>query len=121
MARHADIAVRAADRVDGKTLDFSVESLTWIDTSLGEFPPSNQVAETVFSFGAYVGEVMVRNNPGARWVESPAAGPMAAGWPLVELPGSVLVNPIAKAFKRVDLGEGENIPYFYSVFSEPTG
>jgi hypothetical protein len=29
-----------------------------------------------------------------------------------------LVNPIGKAFKRVEYGLGENIPYFYDVFAK---
>jgi len=128
MARHADEAVQSADRVDHKTLDFSVGSLTWIDETLGAFhndgTHSDQIAETLFTFGAYVGEVMVRNNPGGRWVDPPAdVAPLAGGWPLVQLQNGQLVNPIGKAFKRVDLGDTENIPYFYSVFTNgaPSG
>jgi hypothetical protein len=128
MARHADEAVQGAFRVDHKTLDFTVGSLTWIDETLGAFhndgTHSDQIAETLFSFGAYVGEVMVRNNPGGRWVDPPDdVAPLAGGWPLVQLQNGQLVNPIGKAFKRVDLGDGENVPYFYSVFtkSPPSG
>jgi len=128
MAQHADEAVLAAHRVDDRTLDFTVESLTWIEETLGAFhndgTSSDQIAETLFSFGAYVGEVMVRNNPGGRWVDPPAdVAPLAGGWPLVQLQNGQLVNPIGKAFKRVDLGDTESIPYFYSVFtkSAPSG
>lgn len=124
MTRHADIAVGSAQRVDHKTLDFSVESLAWIDETLGAFhrdgTRSDQIAETLFSFGAYVGEVVVRNNPDARWIDSPAdVAALAGGWPLVQLQNGQLVNTIGKAFKRVDLGETENIQYFYSVFTRP--
>lgn len=126
MARHADEAVTAAQLVDHKILDFSAESLTWIDQTLGAFhddgTQSGQIGETLFSLGAYLGEVMVRNNAGARWVDPPAdVVALLGGWPMVSLPNGQLVNPIGKAFKRVDLGDTENIPYFYSIFTRPTG
>jgi len=34
---------------------------------------------------------------------------------VVKIPSGTLANPIGKAFKRVDLGETENLPYFYHV------
>ena len=33
------------------------------------------------------------------------------------LPGDVICNPIGKAFKLLELGEGENLAYFYDFFS----
>ena len=36
---------------------------------------------------------------------------------VIELPSGTFANPIGKAFKRVDLGETENLPYFYQVFT----
>ena len=78
-----------------------------------------QVAETLFGFGCYVGEVFVRH-AGGRWRKA-SETPMAqvAGFSLViELAKGCLCNPIAKVFKRLKNGEEDNIPYFYQVFSK---
>jgi hypothetical protein len=117
MADHAGVAVRAAADIDGVDLDYTVESLAVVDGILGGFHDDNlrssQVAETLFSFGAYVGEVAVRC-AGGTWVSQPEDHPLG-GWPVVELPSGRLVNPVGKVFKRVDLGESEYLPYFYQV------
>jgi hypothetical protein len=117
MSDHASVAVQAAADIDGLDLDYGVTSLGAVDRILGGFHDSNldssQVAETLFAFGAYVGEVMVRAAAG-RWVEMPAGHPLS-GWPVIELPSGVLGNPIGKVFKRVDLGDSENLPFFYQV------
>lgn len=117
MSDHATVAVQAAADIERLNLDYGVASLDVVDRILGGFHDNNldssRVAETLFAFGAYVGEVMVRTAEG-RWVEMPPAHPLS-GWPVIELPSGVLANPIGKAFKRVDLGDGENLPYFYQV------
>jgi hypothetical protein len=120
MADHATLAVNAAARVDGITLDYGVLSLVEVDRVLGQFhnegPAVDKIAETIFSFGAYVGEVMVRSAGGV-WVTVTDDHPLAGGWPLVQLPDSGLSNPLGKAFKRVENGAGDSIPYFYDVFA----
>ncbi len=122
MRQHAEFIVASAARIDHKTLDFSVESLGWVDAALFEFykdgVPVNQVAETLFRFGAYIGEVFIHNNPGARWVSAPESGPFAGAWPLVSMGPEELVNPIGKAFRRVEYGVGEDLLYFYDVFTK---
>jgi hypothetical protein len=113
--------VATVAKIDNKSLDFSVESLIWIDTALGGFHEegvqTTDLAETLFGFGAYIGEVFIKNNPGAEWVDPPATGPFAGAWPLISMGPDQLVNPIGKAFKRVEFGLGEDIPYFYDVFT----
>jgi len=113
--------VALAAQIDHKTLDFSVESLRWVDATLFGFHEdgvkASDVAETLFRFGAYVGEVFIKNNPGAEWVNAPETGPFAGAWPLVSLGPDELVNPIGKAFKRVEIGVGEGLMYFYDVFA----
>jgi Family of unknown function (DUF6278) len=117
MHEHAAVAARSAADIDRVVLDYGVASLEEVDRILGGFHDegigSEQVAETLFAFGAYMGEVMVRRAGGV-WVIQPAGHPLS-GWPVIELPSGSLVNPIGKAFKRVDLGETENLPYFYQV------
>jgi hypothetical protein len=122
MRKHAERLVASVAQIDNKTLDFSVDSLRWIDATLARFNEegvqSRDMAEALFGFGAYIGEVFVQNNPGAQWVNAPAGGPFAGAWPLISMGPHELVNPIGKAFKRVELGAGEDIPYFYHVFTK---
>jgi hypothetical protein len=121
MADHGNQAVQAARRVDDVTLDYSVSSLTAVDRILGGFHDEHlserQIGETIFAFGAYVGEVIVRAVD-ATWVTVPDDHPLGRGWPMVELAGGALVNPIGKAFKRVGNGASDSIPYFYSALVE---
>ena len=67
MRLHADAMVATVARIDNKTLDFSVESLSWVDATLFGFheegEQADDLAETLFGFGAYIGEVFVQNNP----------------------------------------------------------
>ena len=62
--------VAAAQRITGVELDYSRGSLERVDAILGDLcsngPPAEQIAETLFGFGCYVGEVMVRCSTG-RW------------------------------------------------------
>ena len=39
-------------------------------------------------------------------------------WPVVALPDGSLVNPIGKAFKRVENGPADSLPYVHSVLVE---
>ena len=70
----ADIAT-AAQQVSGVVVDYTPTSLALVDDILDDIrrdgPPVEAIAETLFGFGCYVGEVMARHGGGA-WVESPA-------------------------------------------------
>ncbi len=119
----AELAQRAADaarNVSGIDLDYTPESLRLVDGILEEFrePGSDAVAETIFVFGCYLGEVLVRN-AGYEWVDTP---PEVARYtfPLTIYRASTAghANPIGKAFKRVDNGPIDDIPYFYQLFSD---
>jgi hypothetical protein len=80
---------------------------------------SKVMAETLFGFGCYVGEVFVRA-AGGYWVDSATTG---INWrfPLVvklgEDAGDPVVNPIEKVFKRLDNGIEDNLPYFFAAFA----
>jgi hypothetical protein len=118
--RHAQIAVDAARNVEGIELDFSPESLPEVDRIIGAFHAErlrpDQVGETVFSFGCYVGEVFVRHHAG-RWVMPKRSwfGFGGSDMMLVEMPNGVVCNPIGKAFKLLEQGESESLTYFYQV------
>jgi hypothetical protein len=118
----ADLAatcVEAAKRISGLDLDYTVGSLRLVDQQLDRFAgdghDSNSIASTLFCFGCYVGEVLVRNL-GGRWVSSDSAIQRLAGFPIVVMMESGdWWNPIGKVFKRLDDGEAESIDYFFSV------
>ncbi|AQA25814.1 hypothetical protein BTZ20_0361 [Rhodococcus sp. MTM3W5.2] len=102
----------------GHNLPFTIASTRDIDMYLGEIRDqeggSNDLAELVFKFGSYLGELLVRH-AGARWVEPPAE---LGGWPGVELPGGTFGDPIGKAFKRVDNGPEDSVVSFIDVTME---
>lgn len=117
MPDHAELAVAAARNVDAIELDYSVTSLEAVDRILARFHDQrltpDQIGETVFAVGAYVGEVIVRTAKG-RWVDPLEPHPLGGGWPMIELPSGTVVNPVGKAFRRVE-NEGDSIRYFYEV------
>ncbi|MBL1175492.1 hypothetical protein [Pantanalinema sp. GBBB05] len=116
----ADMVSPAAE-MSGANLDYSVASLQAVDDIIecmrqdGCTP--DQVAETLFGFGCYVGEVFVQR-AGGRW-RNAAETSMAklADFPMViELGKESFCSPIDKVFKRMESGE-DNLPYFYQVFT----
>ena len=121
-SRLADVIVPAALEISGATLDFTPGSLAEVDRIVEQMRsdgvPLEQIAETLFSFGCYVGEVLVRH-AGARWRKA-ADTPMAAwsGSPIVlQLGPRNFCNPIDKVFKRFANGTEDDLSHFYSVFA----
>jgi hypothetical protein len=107
----ADIAA-ATLRISGVELDYSRESLTRVDAVIEDLrsggPPAEQIAETLFGFGCYVGEVMVRRG-GGRWDAPTGTDEEAfAGYPLVV--GSRLeAGPIRSTRSSGATGKGRSI------------
>jgi hypothetical protein len=96
------------DLVDDFLQHFSDEGLT-----------VNDFAETIFVAGCYVGQVMITHNNGA-WIaqEEVTLPNQVSMMPIVvRLPNGNILDPIAKAFKRFHYGDGDNIRYFYDVFT----
>ena len=119
-ARHADNAVRAARNVDGIELDYSPTSLARVDNILAGFHSEGlsegEIGETVFSFGCYAGEVLVRHHGGV-WI-MPKRSLFGFGGSImmvVELPKGSVWNPIGKAFKLLKNGIVDSLAYFYTV------
>lgn len=117
----ADTVV-AAEEISGVRLDYSVDSLEAVDAIIGQMRgdgcTSSQIAETLFVFGCYVGEVFVRQANG-QWRDA-AGSPMdgRTRFPMVvELPDGAYCNPIGKVFKRLDNGEADNLPQFFRAFT----
>jgi hypothetical protein len=118
----AAIVVKAARDISNADLDYSAESLSHVDEIIEEFRQrgltSEQMAETIFSFGCYVGEVLVRN-AGAKWrnASETSMGPFSGSPLVIELPDRRFCNPIGKAFKRLRNGDVDSLVYFYHVFA----
>ncbi|TDC32979.1 hypothetical protein E1211_19895 [Micromonospora sp. 15K316] len=116
----ADIAASAA-KVSGVQLDYTPDSLALVDSILDDFRADGltgeQLAETLFGFGCYVGEVLTRH-AGGRWRATAEDEQAVVGWPmLIELGERRWCNPIGKAFKRLENGPEDSLRYFYTVFS----
>lgn len=101
--------------LDGCSAGFSVASLQDVDRILSSFAEagSDALAETIWGFGCYIGEVLIRNNSKMHW-GSDEQSVFPVVWRSDE---SGYLNPIAKAFKRVDHGSEESIPYFYATLA----
>lgn len=116
-----DVAAAAAE-ISGETLDYSIDSLQKVETIVESFRSDgltvDQIAETLFGFGCYVGEVFVKN-AGGTW-KDPEQTPMApfAGFPLVvQLSKDTVCDPIGKVFRVFDEGGENALSYFYRVFT----
>lgn len=121
-AQHADLCVQSARDVSGVVLDYSVESLELLDDIIEGFREdgvtANQVAETLFTFGCYVGEVFVRNCNGEWRNAEDTSFSQFAGFPIVvQLGPTNFVNPIGKVFKRLENGKEDYLPSLYRVFA----
>lgn len=115
-----DIAASAA-HVSGVQLDYTPDSLRLVDAIFDDLRADGvageQLAETLFGFGCYVGEVLARH-AGGRWRATAEDEHALVGWPmLVELGEQRWCNPIGKAFKRLENGPEDSLWYFYTVFA----
>ena len=106
-------------RLKDVELDYSVDSLKHFDEILEGFRAERVTVEdvelTIFCFGCYVGEVIVRNNRGARWTglaENESESDLDTGM-VVRLASGSIVNPIGQTVKRLLDGESDSLPQFY--------
>lgn len=112
--------VETVAKLDGITLDYSVESLQAVDSRILAFrdqgATSKQMPETLFMFGCYLGEVLTRRL-GGKWF---APNEQAAGLAVlaVELDIGLHVNPIGKVFKLLENGAEDSTAWLYTVLAE---
>lgn len=121
----AEDIVDAARGISGVELDYTLESLARVDEILegihAEGVPEHAVAETLFGFGCYAGEVLVRQGAG-RW-ESPGGEErqhMDAPF-VVRFPNGVVANPVHRCFRRYRDGATESVGYFGRVMLAEAG
>jgi hypothetical protein len=119
----AQTFVDAVKKNDGIQLDYSVNTIDFVDKFLQKFSDEglsvNDFAETIFIAGSYVGQVMINNNSGLWIAQTEANLPEGVTMmPLVvKLQNDHIADPIAKAFKRFHYGIGDDLKYFYHVFT----
>jgi hypothetical protein len=121
-AQHAELAVKAARSISYVRLDYSVRSLKKLDGIIARFRrervKGNEIRETLFTFGCYLGEVMIRHCGGEWRVPQETPLGRVAGVPMVvELESGDVVNPIGKVFKRLRNGKEDSLPRFYQAFA----
>ncbi len=117
---HAISIIATAKDLSGIDLDFTPESIARIDELIEGFRNEglsvNKVGATLFSFGCYIGEMLVRHHSGV-WrntEDTPMKG--VAGAPLVvEFPNGFICSPIGKAYKRMEHGAEDSLAYFYQA------
>ena len=113
----------AADRAQDEfrqRLDFSSDSIDALDEILvlvGESPELDVDFE-VRLWGGYLGEVLRRRYAGT-WEMTPYPGGVVSV-PAVEVRGSRLF-PLLKVYRRLTLGEEEDVRAFYAMVTERLG
>ncbi len=118
-----DQAVADAAKHDHITLDYSIGSLKQVDAILGRVhenylknPSSIHVRGLSAEYGAYVGEVIRRNEGNAYWArDSDVAGEKS--YPLHWNAGESY--PFAWCARRITDGDGDSIWFKYSVLKDP--
>jgi hypothetical protein len=122
--RLASEAVKDAERENHIQLDYTVESIKTVDKILGHVhdmyiknPSSVSVNGLGSSYGAYVGEVIRRSEPGARWErDDPVAGEKS--YPLIWGAGAGHSYPLGWCQKRIINGDEDNLWVKYSALKQ---
>lgn len=109
----ADIVASAA-KISGVHLDYSLKSLQAVDELFEAMRrdgmTSAKMGATVFGFGCYIGDVLVRS-AGGRWVDRADTDVNGIPFPMVVLlPSGRRFNAIGLAFGRIDQGPSLHLP-----------
>jgi hypothetical protein len=125
-ADHAAIAVEVSREEFEAPLDYSPESLDALDSEIDslreEGKDGEEVAEVLFVFGCYLGEVLVRHL-GGEWVGTPRSRLRGVSpWPMVvALPDRSAWDVIGKTYRRLELGDSEYLPAFFAAAASGRG
>ena len=116
-----DEAIADARKYDGILLDYSVDSIRTVDAVLGRLhnsykqnPASIRVDGLALEYGAYVGEVIRRHEPGTYWTKDSELGQRS--YPLHW--GNDEAFPIAWCSKRIINGDEDNIWFKYTALKD---
>ncbi len=120
MEGYAQGAVEMARSEYKQTLDFSAESINGLDEilMLVSEDPNVDVDYESRLWGSYLGEVLRRRYAGS-WEMTQYPGGVVSV-PAVEIRGSKLF-PLMKVFRRLTVGDEEDLRSFYSMVTERLG
>ena len=119
LAYAGEAVIAAATR--GEQLDFTAQSVPAVERCLTAIAGSSDHPDLEYDsrvWGAYLGEV-VRRRYGGDWQMSQYPGGNLAV-PSLEVRGSHLY-PVMKVFRRLTLGQAENISDFYGMVAKRLG
>jgi hypothetical protein len=115
----ADVAVKDAAKEDHVKLDYSVDSIKQADEILGRLhnqyvkDQSSVQAEVLASaYGAYIGEVIRRNEPDVKWERDNGEKLYTVRW------AGNSAFPMAWCYKRITEGEEDSVWAKYEVFKQ---
>lgn len=118
----ANAAVEDAEKQDHIRLDYSVDSIKKAEEILGRMHDQYVKDETSLSvnalasmYGAYIGEVIRRSEPGARWDRDHAVFGEKS-YPLHWSGGDAF--PMGWCYKRITEGDGDNVWVKYTVLKQ---
>lgn len=120
----ADGAVKDAETNQHIKLDYSPESIKSVEEILGKLhgmyvqnPATISERGLSAAYGAYIGEVIRRSEPGVRWERDDEMGEKI--YPLIW--GTGHSYPIAWCHRRIVDGDGDNVWVKYSILKENKG
>jgi hypothetical protein len=118
MSAYADEAVRLAWSEHRRRLDLSESSVDLLEKILDGQSAEDLEFQTRL-WGSYFGEVIRRRFAG-EWELSQYPGGGVAAVPTLLVRGSRLY-PLVKVYRRLTLGEAENLPAFYKMVAARLG
>lgn len=120
MAGYAQAAAELGNEAFNQNLDFSADSIDALDEILilvAESPELDLDFE-VRLWGSYLGEVLRQRYAGSWEMTQYPGGAVAV--PAIEVRGSRLF-PLIKVYRRLTIGEEEDLRSFFSVVTERLG
>jgi hypothetical protein len=120
MEGYAQAAVETAKKEYRQTLDYSAESVSVLDEIIVLLSDSVEIDLDFESrlWGSYLGEVIRLRYAGTWDMTQYPGGDLAV--PAVDVRGSRLF-PLMKVFRRLTIGEEEDLPSFYHMVTERLG
>ena len=117
-------AVEMANKNCGIKLDYSPESIEKVDVVLGKIHDEYQRTNSsqgihglAMAYGAYIGEVIRRSEPGAKWEQSDSVGGQNS-YPMQWRGGASYV--CAWCYRRITNGDEDNVWHKYIAIRDQT-
>ena len=116
-------AVKDAGEQNHVKLDYSVESIKNVEQILSTLhnqytkdPSTISVKGLGFAYGAYIGEVIRRTEPGAHWQRDDEMGDQS--YPIIWGPNAGHSYPMAWCYRRILNGDDDNVWVTYRAIKD---